>query len=58
MDGTYRFTVDWYRGNDLLHCISLANGQVAFLPNHKVKFGAGHRPGFEPYKKMRNTWRV
>ena len=58
MDGLYRFTVDWYRGNDLLHCISLDNGQTALLPNHKVKFGSGLGPGFRPYKKMRNTWSV
>lgn len=57
MDGEYRFTVDWYRGNDLLHCITLANGQVAFLPSHKIKFGGGE-PGFRPYKKLRNEWRV
>lgn len=65
--GSYRFTVDWYRGNDLLHCVSLANGQVAFLPSHKIKFGAlgaddadgaVGAPGFRPYKKMRNEWRV
>lgn len=58
MSGTYRFTVDWYRGNDLLHCIALDNGQIAMLPNHKLKFGPDHAPGFAPYKKMRNNWQV
>lgn len=55
--GVYAFSVDWYRGNDLLHCVLLDNGQVAFLPSHKIKFGGGD-PGFRPYKKLRNEWRV
>lgn len=57
LGGTYRFTLDWYRGNDMLHCVSLDSGQLAFLPSHKIKFGGGE-PGFEPYKKLRNEWRV
>jgi hypothetical protein len=58
LKGEYRFTVDWYRGNDLLHCVTLENGQVAFLPSHKIKFGGQQEPGFRPYKKLRNEWRV
>lgn len=58
LKGEYRFTVDWYKGNDLLHCVTLENGQVAFLPSHKIKFQSGAAPGFQPYKKMRNEWRV
>jgi hypothetical protein len=57
MKGTYRFTVDWYTGNEMLHCIALANGQLALLPNHKIKFG-DHEPGFAPYKKIRREWIV
>jgi hypothetical protein len=57
MDGTYRFTIDWYDGNDLLHLIALANGQYAFLPNHKVKFKDGTRE-FKPYRKMHTEWKV
>jgi hypothetical protein len=53
----YAFTVDWYRGNDLLHCVLVENGQVAFLPHHKIKFH-GKEPGFAPYKKLRNEWVV
>jgi hypothetical protein len=53
--GTYNFTIDWYTGNEMLHCISLVNGQYALLPSHKLKFG-DHRPGFEPYKKIRREW--
>ena len=53
--GSYLFTIDWYTGNEMLHCIALANGQHALLPSHKVKFG-DHPPGFEPYKKIRREW--
>lgn len=55
--GTYLFTIDWYTGNELLHCVALANGQYALLPSHKLKFG-DHPPGFEPYKKIRREWTV
>ena len=57
MKGEYRFTVDWYTGNEMLHCVALANGQFALLPSHKIKFG-DHEPGFEPYKKIRRDWIV
>jgi hypothetical protein len=55
--GEYLFTVDWYTGNDLLHFVALENGQFAFLPHHKLKFGRD-TPGFEPYKKLRRAWAV
>ncbi|MBY0552711.1 MAG: hypothetical protein K2W95_35840 [Candidatus Obscuribacterales bacterium] len=55
LSSTYLFTVDWYEGNDLLHCLSLANGQLAMLPNHKVKFANGPRH-FEPYRKLHSKW--
>src|SRR5581483_9638538 len=57
LKGTYKFTVDWYEGNDLLHCVFVENGQIAFLPHHKIKFH-DDAPGFRPYKKLRNEWRV
>ncbi|MCC6807334.1 MAG: hypothetical protein IT381_07910 [Deltaproteobacteria bacterium] len=57
MKGRYRLTLDWYEGNDLLHLVSLENGQQAFLPHHKLKFG-DHPQGFEPYKKLRAEWKV
>ncbi len=55
--GEYHFTIDWYLGNDLLHFVSLENGQFAFLPHHKLKF-KNATPGFEPYRKIRRTWTV
>lgn len=53
----YLMTLDWYNGNDLLHFITLDNGQFALMPNHKLKFGNDERR-FVPYKKLRGTWRV
>jgi hypothetical protein len=55
--GTYLFSVDWYTTNEMLHGVALANGQLALLPSHKIKFGE-HPPGFEPYKKIRREWKV
>jgi hypothetical protein len=57
MPGEYRFTVDWYLGDDLLHFVALENGQFAFSPHHKMKYKRGD-PGFEPYRKIRRTWTV
>jgi hypothetical protein len=58
LPGTYRFSVEWWTGNQVLHAIVLEQGQLALLPHHKLKFGAGHGPGFAPYRKLRRTWRV
>ncbi len=57
VDAEYRFTIDWYAGNEMLHALVLATGQLALLPSHKVKFG-DHPPGFAPYKKLRREWSV
>lgn len=57
LTGEYLFTVDWYRGNDLLHFIELHTGQFALLPNHKIKFLNGE-PQFQPFKKLHATWKV
>jgi hypothetical protein len=53
--GKYLFTIDWYRGNDLLHCIVLENGQIGFFPSHKISFGSTQLPDF---KKLRQEWKV
>jgi hypothetical protein len=58
LPGTYRFSVEWWTGNQVLHAILLEQGQLALLPHHKLKFGAGHAPGFAPYRKLRRTWRA
>lgn len=53
--GVYLFTMDWYRGNDLLHCIALDDGQIGFFPNHKLSYG---EKKFLPYLKMHREWKV
>lgn len=57
MKGSYILTVDWYTGNDLLHLIELENGQLAFLPHHKIKF-KNSAVTFPPYKKLKQEWSV
>jgi hypothetical protein len=57
LGGEYLFTMEWYLGNDLVHGIALDQGQLAFLPHHKLKFGKSEA-GFRPYKKMRREWTV
>lgn len=52
----YVATLDWYEGNDLLHLVSLENGQTAFLPQHKLKFGADSSRHLPPYKKLRRAF--
>lgn len=56
MNGKYGFTIDWYEGNDMLHFILLDNGQVAFVPQHKIKFGKDKDNSFPAYKKLRDNW--
>lgn len=57
--GTYLATVDWYTGNDLLHLVMLANGQLAALPSHKVLFAPPADVDALPaYKKLHAEWRV
>lgn len=51
----YLFTVDWYRGNDLLNCVVLENNQIGFFPNHKISLGECNLP---KYKKLRQEWKV
>jgi hypothetical protein len=55
MRADYLFTVDWWAGNDLFHCLALTDGRIAFLPSHKVLFGddTGELPD---YKKLHGTW--
>ena len=55
LNATYITTIDWYEGNDLLHMIKLENGQFAFLPNHKIKFGNNEHE-FPKYKKLHHEW--
>jgi|SRR6185436_15450980 len=55
LEGNYQFTMDWYLGNDLLHCVTLNNGQFAFIPQHKLSLG---KQEFKAYQKLRQDWKV
>jgi len=52
--GEYIFSVDWYKGNDLLNFMKLEDGSFAFLPNHKILFREKEDElCFPDYKKAR-----
>lgn len=51
----YLFTMDWYRGNDLMHCVVLSNGQLGFFPSHKISFGTEE---VLSYLKLKAEWKV
>lgn len=53
--GEYLFTIDWYTGNDVLHCVVLENGQIGFFPQHKMLLTSRQ---LKPYKKLRREWIV
>ena len=55
----YICTIDWYKGNYLLHMVILENGQFAFMPNHKLKFNPQENANeFQKFSKLRETWKV
>jgi len=56
VNGAYLFTLDWYTGNDLLHAVQLSNGQIGFVPQHKILLGGDLI--FKPYKKLHCNWSV
>jgi hypothetical protein len=57
LEGQYLFTIDWYRGNELLHMLKVENGQFCALPSHKVLFGEKERV-LPLYEKMKQIWSV
>ena len=54
--GRYLASLDWYEGNSLLNLILLDSGQLAAMPFHKVKFGAGAPATLPPFRKLRQVW--
>lgn len=52
---TYHATVDWYKGNDLLHIISL-QGQLMAWPSHKLLWTEYNLP-LPEYKKLHQEWK-
>lgn len=53
--GSYLFTLEWHTANDVLHALALDTGQIALLPQHKIRFGGG-RAALPAYKKLRAAW--
>lgn len=54
--GKYLWTVDWYQGNDLLNAIHLSNGQICFMPFHKISLTAVD--DLPKYKKLHREWSI
>lgn len=58
----YWFSLDFYLDNNWFHCMRLENGQIAFIPSHKIVFSTtGQLPlhhVFPAYKKLRHTFKV
>lgn len=52
----YVCTIDWYKGNDLLHLL-MVGGCFALLPNHKIKIN-DEDMSFNKYIKLKNTYKV
>ncbi|MDR0665762.1 MAG: hypothetical protein LBF86_09655 [Helicobacteraceae bacterium] len=56
-EAEYIASLDWHRGNLIMHICHLENGQIAILPSHKIKFHDGARE-FKPYRKITSVWEV
>lgn len=58
----YWFSLDFYKNNNWYHCMKLENGQVAFIPSHKIVFSATgslkENHEFPKYKKLRKEFKV
>jgi len=50
VEGKYILTIDWYKGNDLVHMIQINTGEFCFMPSHKLKFN-GAKLKFKKFKK-------
>lgn len=54
--GTYLFTVDFFKENELMHLLLLVNGQFAFVPNHKINWN--NKLELPDYKKLKQNWSI
>jgi hypothetical protein len=58
----YWFSLDFYQDNNWFHCLKLENGQLAFVPSHKLVFPPdgvlpeGHQ--FPKFQKLRQEFVV
>jgi hypothetical protein len=51
----YIGTIDWIKGNELLHLLLLGTGHIALLPSHKLLFGVSNST-LPAFKKLRALW--
>lgn len=58
----YWFSLDFHTKNNWYHCMKLENGQVAFIPSHKIVFSSDGKlktdHEFPKYKKLRKVFKV
>ena len=55
---TYICSIDWYEENHSSHLVVLENGQICFVPNHKLLIKREQdKFEFQPYKKLRKEWK-
>ncbi len=60
--GSYWYSLDFYQNNNWYHCIKLDNGQIAFMPSHKIVLSVQDKLSeqhvFPQYKKLRHVFTV
>ena len=56
--GRYVATLDWWEHNTMAHLVQLDQGQLAVMPNHKIKFGDAAPAVLPTFEKLRGTWTV
>lgn len=59
--GRYLFSLDFHHHNNWYHAIVLSQGQIAFIPSHKLTFSPSPIPPHDPlpaYQKLRTTFHV
>jgi hypothetical protein len=61
LKGQYWFSLDFYKNNNWYHCLKLENGQIAFIPSHKIVFTNSpdiDSHTFPQYQKLRIEFKV
>ena len=59
LKGTYLCNVDWYEGNNNANLVLLENGQIGFIPNHKMIFGSTSTSRQLPkFVEVPDSWKV
>lgn len=57
--GKYLFSLDFFKDYNWYHCVLLDNGQLCFMPSHKIVFKNGsisENFKFPPFLKLRKTF--